>query len=301
MCKNYGPTYLNALMQPITRRHPGELLVGDYLTLPTGKGGYCGLGLYLDTCAQHLWAFKHKGSSTGKTTTDSLGQIFKNFVPPETFMTDGGKHFDNQAVRDFCAKWNTKTHIVSAYAPWVNGLVEGTNKLLLHVLKRLCAPDLDDDELEHGDWTTLPRNWPDHLDDAVRALNYRILPSLGFSPKELLLGTIINTARTPVDTATSELTAREAATHIAYVAQQQLDGYEAILRHATQRKATFDKRVLKKQPNISPFERGTLVQVYRIGNSTGPGHPRRVTIYGSCGYGAGSRRDDPPDTRARIW
>ncbi len=29
-----------SLLNPITRRHPFELLVGDYLSLPTGKGGY---------------------------------------------------------------------------------------------------------------------------------------------------------------------------------------------------------------------------------------------------------------------
>ena len=30
-CKNFGSTHLHSLLQPITRRHPFELLVGDYL------------------------------------------------------------------------------------------------------------------------------------------------------------------------------------------------------------------------------------------------------------------------------
>ena len=38
-CKNFGGTNLHALLQPITRRHPFELLVGDYLSMPPGKGG----------------------------------------------------------------------------------------------------------------------------------------------------------------------------------------------------------------------------------------------------------------------
>ena len=38
-CKNFGSTHLNALLQPITQQHPFELLVGDYIPCPWGKGG----------------------------------------------------------------------------------------------------------------------------------------------------------------------------------------------------------------------------------------------------------------------
>jgi hypothetical protein len=48
-CKSFGPSRLNMLLQPITRWHPFELLVGDYLSMPPGKGGYHIIGLYLDT------------------------------------------------------------------------------------------------------------------------------------------------------------------------------------------------------------------------------------------------------------
>lgn len=54
-CKNFGSTHLHSLLQPITRRHPFELLVGDYLSLPVGKGGFHTVGLYLDTFSQHVW------------------------------------------------------------------------------------------------------------------------------------------------------------------------------------------------------------------------------------------------------
>ncbi|KAJ3893819.1 hypothetical protein GG344DRAFT_42431 [Lentinula edodes] len=51
-CKNFGTTHLHALLNPITRRHPFELLVGDYLSMSKGKGGYKTIGLYLDTYSQ---------------------------------------------------------------------------------------------------------------------------------------------------------------------------------------------------------------------------------------------------------
>lgn len=135
VCKNFGSTHLHSLLDPITRQHPFELLVGDYLSLPTGKGGYHTVGLYLDIYSQHIFRYKYKTAGSTKTTIDSLDKIFHGLAPWETFMSDGGRHFDNKDVWEMCEKWGMKTHIVPAYSPWVNGLIEGTNKLFLHVLK----------------------------------------------------------------------------------------------------------------------------------------------------------------------
>ena len=45
-CKGFGGAHLHALLNPITCQHPFELLVGDYLMLPEGKGRYHQVGLY---------------------------------------------------------------------------------------------------------------------------------------------------------------------------------------------------------------------------------------------------------------
>ena len=89
-----------------------------------------------------MWTFKYKTASSAKMTVDTLPKIFQGFVPAETFMSDGGKHFDNNEVHEMCSKWGTTTHIVPAHPPWINGLVEGTNKILLHILKQLCTQNL---------------------------------------------------------------------------------------------------------------------------------------------------------------
>ena len=89
-------------------------------------------------------------------------------------------HFINKEAQEFCEKWGVSTQSVAAYSHWVSGLVKGANKLLLHVLKRLCAPDLDAEEKENEN---LLKKWPEHLDEAVRILNFRILPALRFLPK----------------------------------------------------------------------------------------------------------------------
>ena len=262
-CKNFGGTHMHALLDPITRRHPFELIVGDYLSLPKGVGGYHTVGLYLDTYSQHVWGFKHKVTSSAKTTQDGLEKVFQDFMPAEVFMTDGGPHFNNKAVREFCAKWGTETHVVSAYSPWVNGLVEGANKILLHILKRLCSPNLGEDDYKAIEWENIPASWPKHFDNAIRIMNWRLLPSLKFSPKELLLGLVVNTKPTAIDLSTLPVTEGDVSTQMAYVAQQQLDGYAEAVAHAVKRKSAFDKKVMGRKPGEVIFSKGQLVQVYR--------------------------------------
>jgi hypothetical protein len=70
--------------------------VGDYLSLPTGKGGYNTVGLYLDTFTQHVWGFKFKTAGTGKTTVKSLEEIYSGFAPAEGFHVRWGKTFQKQ-------------------------------------------------------------------------------------------------------------------------------------------------------------------------------------------------------------
>ena len=83
-------------------------------------------------------------------------------------MVDGGSHFNNHVVCKFCKEQGIKLHIVAKYLPWVNGLVEGTNKILLDILKCTCMPDLGEDESAFmTDFTHLPRNWPDHIDEGI--------------------------------------------------------------------------------------------------------------------------------------
>ncbi|THU92473.1 hypothetical protein K435DRAFT_586475, partial [Dendrothele bispora CBS 962.96] len=48
---------------------------------------------------------------------------------------------------------------------------------------------------------------------------------------------------------------------MAYVAQQRLDGYDRLVRHAIKRKTAFDRRVVRETGKEVIFEKGDLVQV----------------------------------------
>jgi hypothetical protein len=128
-CLNFGSTQLHALLQPITWRHPFELLVGDYLAMLKGCGGYKEIGLYLDTVSQRIFGFKYKVHGLVVTMKRALESLFNRYTPWETFQTDRGSHFDNEVVQHVCGAYSVKLHIVAKYSPWVNRLVEGTNRI----------------------------------------------------------------------------------------------------------------------------------------------------------------------------
>jgi transposase InsO family protein len=117
------------------------------------------------------------------------------------FMSDGGSHFKNDQVSSFCEE-NITQIVTAAYAPWVNGLVENTNNLILSRLKRLCSPDLDKVPSD-VDPKSIPRNWPIHLAEVIHSLNDRIIPTLNTTPREILFGMALQP-----DTQTTDSTSR---------------------------------------------------------------------------------------------
>ena len=159
----------------------------------------------------------------------------------------------------------------------INGLVEGTNKILLYVLARLCAPEVGEDGWQVMNWVDLPKTWPDHFDEAIQILNWRILPALKFSPKELLLSLIVNTTPTPLEVSSSMPNPQDFDTHMAYAAQQRLDRYSEAVRHAMDRKTRFDRRVLDSKEGEVTFEKGHLVQVYRNDLANSISSERKLT------------------------
>ncbi|KAJ7701789.1 hypothetical protein B0H17DRAFT_924117 [Mycena rosella] len=76
-----------------------------------------------------------------------------------------------------------------------------------------------------------------------------------------MLGAIVNTPKTQISASVEALVATDAKAHMAYVAQQRLDGYAARVEYALGRKAAFDRRVEKNGGEIT-YRKGDLVQVY---------------------------------------
>ncbi|THU97912.1 hypothetical protein K435DRAFT_604962, partial [Dendrothele bispora CBS 962.96] len=58
-------------------------------------------------------------------------------------------------------------------------------------------------------------------------------------------------------------TEEEVSTQAAYVEQQELDGYDRMVRHGLKRKEAFDRRVEKQTGKEVVFAKGDLVQVHK--------------------------------------
>ena len=111
-------------------------------------------------------------------------------------------------------------------------------------------------------WTDLPKTWPDHFEEAIQILNWWILPALKFSPKELLLSLVVNTTPTSLEVSSSMPVPQDFEIHMAYTAQQRLDGYAEAVQHAMDRKTRFDRRILDSKEGEVTFKKGTLVQTH---------------------------------------
>ncbi|THH08020.1 hypothetical protein EW146_g9124 [Bondarzewia mesenterica] len=255
--------HLHSLLEPITRRHPFELIVADYLSLPKGTNGYHTVGLYLDTYSQRIWGFKYKTHGTAKTTIAGLDTITTGWTSPDTFMTDGSSHFKNNDVAAYCKSRGIKHEVIAAYSAWINGLVEGTNKILLGRLKRLCSPGLGEDDYVDVDPQDIPKTWPKFFNQVIEWLNHRILPSLHYSPNELALGLVVNTSKSPTNPTDTPPSIADVERQLSYTEQQCLDGYTFTVEHAHKRKAAFDRRVISAAPGEVIFARHDLVQIYK--------------------------------------
>ena len=112
---------------------------------------------------------------------------------------------------------------------------------------------------------------------AIQMLNKRILPVIKLSPKDILLGSIINTSKTPEEEAMRQLTEEDLNKQLAYMAQQRFNGYTEAVEHTVQRKTVFDRRVKRSGGGVAEWKEGDLVQVFRSERAKAVGTERKLT------------------------
>jgi transposase InsO family protein len=63
--------------------------------------------------------------------------ILSRFDVPEKFITDNGSIFIGSKFTEFCGEYGIVMGKSSNYYPQGNGLAESTNKMLIHILKKI--------------------------------------------------------------------------------------------------------------------------------------------------------------------
>ena len=140
----------------------------------------------------------------------------------------------------------------------MNGLIENANKILLGRLRQMCAPNLDEMEETGTGPGPMPEKWPDHLEEAIRAMNNRILPAVGLTPWELLWGRR-EMAQGRKDEETLARMETDIEHHLILVDLLHSQGYTDTLTETANRKRRFDGKVCPVT-----FATGDLVQVYDL-------------------------------------
>lgn len=110
---------------------------------------------------------------------------------------------------------------------------------------------------EDEDASTTPESWPKHLAAATAQLNDRFLPSLGYSPRELLTGLLRAERKAQIGSAVRDPLAGDVDVNLALTYALRQDAFTEALEHANHRKRAFDK---KARP--VDFQIGDLVQKY---------------------------------------
>ncbi|CCO32012.1 hypothetical protein RSOLAG1IB_11454 [Rhizoctonia solani AG-1 IB] len=111
---------------------------------------------------------------------------------------------------------------------------------------------------EEADPLASPRSWPLHLSEAVNQLNNRVIPSLGYTPRELLTGMLTPERKAEIgQDVRSPTSSHDVEVNLALTYALRNDAFANILEHANRRKRAFDKKVKPIE-----YKKGALVQKY---------------------------------------
>src|SRR6266481_6306801 len=120
----------------------------------------------------------------------------------------------------------------------------------------MCTLNLDEMEETGTGPGPMPEKWLDHLEEAIREMNDRILLAVGLTPWELLWGRR-ETAQGTKDEETLAITETDIEHHLILVDLLHSQGYTDTLTEAANRKRWFDGKVCPVT-----FVTGDLVQVH---------------------------------------
>jgi hypothetical protein len=127
---------------------------------------------------------------------------------------------------------------------------------LLGILKRLCAPDHDANE-GTVDPKDIPENWPEHLDEATRLMNDRILLALKAKPRELLFGRMFSPEHSAPPSEPQPTTTTDVDIHFALADSLRWSAHLLSLQRAEKQKSSFNKNA-----RIVEFRIGDIIQWY---------------------------------------
>ena len=119
---------------------------------------------------------------TAETTADALLQVFYRIGFPQSIVSDRGKSFENNLIKQLCRTLGINKERTTPYRPSANGQSERLNRVLMASL-RCCLEKARDD-------------WHKFVPQIAAAIRSTVNRSTGYTPNFLMFGQEINL---PVD------------------------------------------------------------------------------------------------------
>ncbi|KAG7529021.1 hypothetical protein FFLO_05814 [Filobasidium floriforme] len=184
-CVRFGTRLQRLLLKPVMRYSPFSLVAMDFVSMPVGHNGLNQLLVAVDCFTRYVMVWTYKGAPTGAMVIKALEEMRSKFITPAEIITDNGSAFNCNAVLDWGKANKCEISFATPYSHV--GLVENANHLVLERLRRLANADIH--HVPATDPPSVPKKWPQLVQESVRCLNERNLEYMGgFSPKDLLFG-----------------------------------------------------------------------------------------------------------------
>ena len=166
---------------PIQTSYPLELIHLDFLTIGQGTKTVNVLVI-----TDHFTRYVQVYVTPKQTALETAKVLWENFLIhygwPDSILTDQGKSFENNLMKELCALANVTKLRTSPYRPETNRQCKHFNQTLINMIGTLSVED--------------KLNWPDWVSTLTHAYNCTPKHVTGFSPYFLMFG---RHPRLPID------------------------------------------------------------------------------------------------------
>ena len=163
-------------MYPILVSYPLELVHLEFLTLGGKADGNRDVNILIVT--DHFMKYAQAYITPKQTAVVVAQTLWESFLVhygwPENILTDQGKSFENNLIKELCELAQVKKLHTSPYHPETNGQCECFNATLINMLGTLP--------------THAKRNWQGWIVTLTHAYNCTVSPVTRFNPYFLMFG-----------------------------------------------------------------------------------------------------------------
>ena len=176
------PVNKKTVLGRVTASRPFQVVSMDFLKLDENPKGYKKVLVVTDVFTKYAFAFPTKNELALNVAKILVDQVFNVFGLPEKLLSDRGRNFESDVIKQLCNLLGVKKVFTCPYSPRSDAVCERFNRTLIGMLGTLS-------EKKRTEW----HKYVPHL---VSIYNSTQHAATNFAPFELLFG---RKSRLPVD------------------------------------------------------------------------------------------------------